>query len=175
VPTASAATTAVALAIAVGACGSPSGVPVRTGGLAEYHEATRTHGSALLVVNHFALWCGPCMEEMPYLLDLARRAPEGVRFLGVSWDLTVERSEVEASRKLSAFVRDREVPFPILLYEDEPWRLLEESGVESNALPFTLFFGSRGELLHRVEGALLDEPAREGFEAAIASYASGGR
>jgi peroxiredoxin len=44
-------------------------------------------GGKLLVLNFWATWCPPCVEEMPSLNDFARSMqPQGVVVLGVSID-----------------------------------------------------------------------------------------
>jgi cytochrome c biogenesis protein CcmG, thiol:disulfide interchange protein DsbE len=44
-------------------------------------------GGKLLVLNFWATWCPPCIEEMPSLNQFAQKlAPEGVVVLGVSID-----------------------------------------------------------------------------------------
>ena len=61
----------------------------------------------VLVVNFWATWCPPCVEEMPSLEKLHRvLGPEGLVVLGVSAD------EDEAT--LRAFVQKAGVTFPIL-------------------------------------------------------------
>jgi cytochrome c biogenesis protein CcmG/thiol:disulfide interchange protein DsbE len=42
----------------------------------------------ILVLNFWATWCAPCVEEMPSLVELQRRlGPKGVTVVGVSIDL----------------------------------------------------------------------------------------
>ena len=42
-------------------------------------------GKAVLV-NFWATWCGPCREEVPYLVQLAARYPDHLTVIGVSED-----------------------------------------------------------------------------------------
>lgn len=51
-------------------------------------QITQTNfGGKLLVLNFWATWCAPCIEEMPSLNQFARElAPAGVVVLGVSID-----------------------------------------------------------------------------------------
>ncbi|MDZ4802575.1 MAG: TlpA disulfide reductase family protein [Bryobacteraceae bacterium] len=49
--------------------------------------STTDFGGKLLVVNFWATWCPPCVEEMPSLNQFAQKmAPNGVVVLGVSID-----------------------------------------------------------------------------------------
>ena len=49
-------------------------------------------GGKLLVLNFWASWCPPCVEETPSLEEFAREmAPEGVVVLGISSDRNPDR------------------------------------------------------------------------------------
>lgn len=49
-------------------------------------------GGKLLVLNFWASWCGPCVQETPSLNEFARQfAPKGVVVLGVSVDTKEDR------------------------------------------------------------------------------------
>ena len=61
-----------------------------------------------VVVQLWASWCAPCLEEFPALEALARARPE-VAFLSVSIDDESERGAVER------LVRERQPPFPVYL------------------------------------------------------------
>ena len=66
----------------------------------------KNFGGKLLVLNFWASWCGPCVQEAPSLEEFSRRmAPSGVVVLGVS----IDRNEKMYKR----FLKDFNITFPI--------------------------------------------------------------
>jgi cytochrome c biogenesis protein CcmG/thiol:disulfide interchange protein DsbE len=58
----------------------------------------------ILVLNFWATWCAPCVEEMPSLVDLQRRlGPKGITVVGVSVDVSGD-----AYRR---FLKDHQIDF----------------------------------------------------------------
>jgi thiol-disulfide isomerase/thioredoxin len=50
-------------------------------------QAVREPGAKVVLVNMWASWCGPCRQEFPDLVKLARNYRErGLRVVLVSWD-----------------------------------------------------------------------------------------
>ena len=55
---------------------------------ADHKVALRDLQGKVVVLNFWATWCGPCVEEMPSLVQLQRRfADKGVVVVGVSIDV----------------------------------------------------------------------------------------
>jgi peroxiredoxin len=86
-----------------GTAAPPFKLPALSGGEVELGSFK----GRLLVVNFWATWCAPCVEEMPSLERLHRAlAGEGLVVLGISVD------EDEAA--LRRFVSEHGVSFPVL-------------------------------------------------------------
>ena len=61
----------------------------------------------VLVVNYWASWCKPCVDEMPALSRMnSHYAARGVQFVGIGLD---------DAEKLAAFVRTTPVSYPVLV------------------------------------------------------------
>ena len=96
-----------------------------------------------VVVNFWATWCKPCLQEMPYILA-AHRHIEGakVRFLLVSLDFAKDRDT-----KLLPFLQKRQWPIPVVLL-DEPdynaWIPRIDPAWEGN-IPATLILHGNGK------------------------------
>lgn len=70
-----------------------------------------------VVVNFWATWCKPCLEEMPYILAAHSRIEQAkVRFLLVSLDFKQDRE-----RKLLPFLQKKQWPVPVVLLDESDY------------------------------------------------------
>lgn len=114
------------------------------------------------IVNHWATWCAPCVEELPHLVALAARLPPGVELLGLSWDLFDPRGPVpEVVASVDAFSQAHGITWPSLVATCEPEALFGALAIGWEKIPQTWVLDGQGEVLRRVEGlvdaALCDE------------------
>lgn len=161
---------ALALAAAAGcgeraaerAAGEPS---LASAGLAEV-RALLAPGGGLRVVNLWATWCKPCVDELPELLALdAAARGRGVRVIGVSLDLSVPGERAAVEERVRSFLRQRGVRYDNLLYTGNVSSLLDALDLPG-PIPYTLVVGDDGEVLWRHEGATTRERIEAALEAA---------
>ena len=92
-----------------------------------------------VLVNLWASWCGPCIEEMPELdRYAAAQGAQGVQVLGIALD---DREAVEA------FLRRIPVRYPILLDAPGPRDAGVQLGNPRGVLPYTALVSADGRLL----------------------------
>ena len=96
----------------------------------------------VVLVNFWATWCPPCVEEIPSLQRLYRQLrSEGLEILAVDVGETVASME--------AFLKDKPVDYPVLL--DSDGEALRRWGVY--AFPTTLVLDRAHRIRYAVFGA----------------------
>jgi len=111
-----------------------------------------------LVVNFWATWCAPCVEEMPALDRLAAKsAPLGLKVVALSADR-------EGARVVRDFYRVNNIA-NLTADLDRSGRIQRVLGI--TVLPTTVLYDADGSERGRVVGrALWDAPTTAGFLAA---------
>jgi len=88
----------------------------------------------VLVVNFWASWCKPCVDEMPALSRMnSHYAAWGVQFVGIGLD---------DAEKLAAFVRTTPVSYPVLVATPAAGT----PGLQVKGLPYTVVIGRDGRI-----------------------------
>ena len=97
-----------------------------------------------LLLNFWATWCPPCVEELP-LLDrfYAENSHNGWQVLGIAADQLAA---------VQSFLGRSPVRFPVALAGMEGIALSKSLGNLTGGLPFTVVLGSSGQVLHRKIG-----------------------
>lgn len=103
------------------------------------------HRGEVVVVNVWGSWCGPCVDEMPDLIEVSEaftEQGEPVRFIGVN-----VRDSVPSAQ---AFARSIKVPYDSL--QDDGGRTRAQLGALGVATPSTIVVAPDGKVAARVSG-----------------------
>mgnify|MGYP005825371995 CR=1 FL=1 len=102
-----------------------------------------------LLLNFWATWCPPCVEELPLLDRFAREhRAKSWQVLG----LAVDRAE-----PVRNFLVRQPVGFPIVLGGAPGFDLVRQLGNTSGGLPFTVIFDAAGALTQSKVGPVTED------------------
>lgn len=113
-----------------------------------YTDSDKTY-----IVNFWAMWCAPCVKEMPYFQEYANQHPE-VKLLFVSMDFP---KDIET--KLKPFLKKKGITAKVVLLDDpDANRWIDEIDPNwSGALPFTIIFNNKKRSFHERSFENLEE------------------
>lgn len=106
-----------------------------------------------LLVNFWATWCPPCVEELPMVnaFYLANK-PAGWQVLGLA---------VDQAEPVQAFLKKTPLDFAVALAGPEGLGLVRELGNPAVGLPFSVVFDETGEISWRRLGVSRLEELRQ--------------
>jgi thiol-disulfide isomerase/thioredoxin len=108
------------------------------------------------VVNFWATWCVPCIQEIPTFNKLHQQyTAKGVNVVGISMD-------EEGASRVEPFLKKHPMDYPVALGSESlntPFKLVQ--------LPVTLIYDRNGKQLKRFEGFLKEDELLSTVEAAL--------
>ena len=105
-----------------------------------------------LLLNFWATWCPPCVEELPLLSSFYRENTlKGWQVLGLAID------QVDPVKR---FLARTPVTFPVVLAGLPGMEISRSLGNLSGALPFTVVLGLDGVMAHRKMGKVTPDDLR---------------
>jgi len=100
----------------------------------------------VVVLNFWATWCPPCIEEMPELAQLHLEiAPRGATVIGIG---------VDSAANIREFAEKHRFPYPLLVAGFGATELARQLGNRIGALPFTVVIDARGRIVDRTLGRI---------------------
>jgi thiol-disulfide isomerase/thioredoxin len=107
-----------------------------------------------LLLNFWASWCGPCIEEMPLLDDLhnAESARDGLVVVGIALD---------TPEPVAGFVEQLGVQYPILIAEPGRVDVSTTFGNDRSVLPYSVLVGRDGRIMKQKFGSFTEASLRK--------------
>ena len=113
----------------------------------------------VLVVNFWASWCPPCIEEMPTLDKLqAEFKSQNVLFVGIG---------IDSPSNIRQFLEMTPVSYPIVIGGLEGSNLSKQMGNSQGALPYTIIINSQGKSTSSKLGKISEEELRKSIKSAL--------
>ena len=96
-------------------------------------EINDVSGKRFTILNFWATWCAPCVEEMPMLSKFYNETKmEGVSVIGLA---------IDNEKNVKEFMQKIEVEHHLLVAGAKGTNIMEKIGLNpSNSLPFTIMF-----------------------------------
>jgi len=123
----------------------------------ENHRLADYRGQ-VIVMNFWATWCPPCIEEIPMLIEVQKeRRDRGLRMLGPALD---------DPAPVKRFSEEYGINYPVFAAPSQIGPALSTMGDTQGALPYTVILDRQGRMVESHHGKL--EKAE--LEALIAPY-----
>ena len=113
----------------------------------------------VLVVNFWASWCPPCVEEMPTLDKLqAEFKTKNVLFVGIG---------IDSPSNIRQFLEKTPVSYPIVIGGLEGSNISKQMGNAQGALPYTVIMNTQGKANSSKLGKISEEELRSAIKSAL--------
>jgi thiol-disulfide isomerase/thioredoxin len=113
------------------------------------HALSQWQGKTL-IVNFWATWCAPCVDEMPELAELQTEvAAKNTLIIGIG---------IDSSANISEFAKKYHITYPLYVAGISGTELSRIFGNQAGGLPFTVLIGPDGQVKKSYLGRLkMDE------------------
>lgn len=107
----------------------------------------------LLLVNFWATWCAPCVEEMPELTELqSEQSFKNLQVIGIG---------IDSADNIREFTEKHKISYPIYVSGMEGSEMSRKLGNQQGGLPYTVLIGSDGQIKKTYLGRLKMDTVRK--------------
>jgi len=107
----------------------------------------------IVLVNFWATWCPPCLEEIPVFLSLRKEyAAAGFEVLGIS---------IDDVSKVKRFRETMQISYPLLDGEDNGMALMHSLGNKIGGLPYSILFDRSGKAVEIKSGPYQEQELKD--------------
>jgi len=115
-------------------------------------DISQWHGKIVLV-NFWATWCPPCLEEIPVFLSLRKEyAAAGFEVLGIS---------IDDVSKVKRFRETMQISYPLLDGKDNGMALMHSLGNKIGGLPYSVLFDRSGMAVEIKSGPYQEQELKD--------------
>lgn len=115
------------------------------------------YSGEVVVLNFWASWCPPCVDELPMLGDLqAEYGDAGVQVIGIA---------VEEPQAARDFAEDHDIGYPVAADRRGGFDIAADYGNSAGAIPYTVFIDRNGVVREAHFGELERDQAEAYLEA----------
>lgn len=131
-------------------------------GLDDLNAALAAREGQGYLLNFWAIWCAPCVAELPELVETAHAWRErGGDVVTVNYDLMIpDVTADEVAVEVLQFCNERGWDLPVYVYEDYDYDAINARFDLPGPVPVTLAIDAEGKIVDRAEG----QAGRERFE-----------
>jgi peroxiredoxin len=105
----------------------------------ENYRLSEKTGKGPIVINFWATWCVPCIEELKQMKKIYKKYEDkNVQFLAISVD------DPKTVGRVNSFVKSRKYPYTILLDTNNEVMTLYQSKVP----PYTVIINKEGQMVY---------------------------
>lgn len=108
-------------------------------------------GEKPLLINFWATWCVPCVEEFPDLVKIDKEYKGKIDFITVTLDF---EEELDAAVPKFLAEMKAEMPTFLLVTPDETAAIKSVSKDWQGGLPFTVLYRPNGEMVYSHQGVV---------------------
>jgi thiol-disulfide isomerase/thioredoxin len=105
-----------------------------------------------MVLNFWAPWCAPCVEEMPELSQLQKEyAGKNLQVIGIG---------IDSPNNIAEFAKKFNIAYPVYVAGITGTELSRQFGNKAGGLPYTVLIGADGQIKKTYLGRLKFEQLR---------------